>query len=363
MRDVLILLVHLIVTIIRVMRPGGARSLVAGSVLLRHQLLVLKRPLQRAPDLRAADRFIAALCASLMRPARLLRSAIVLKPATILKFHRLLVKRKYRDLFSPKRKRSLPGPKGPSADLIAAIVEMKRRNPRFGYQRIADQLSTAFGLLVDKDTVRRVLARHYQPGPDDGGPSWLTLLGHSKDSLWSVDLFRCESLILNTHWVMVVMDQCTRRIIGFAVHKGAVDGRAVCRMFARIISGTPPPAYLSSDNDPLFEFHRWKANLRILEIEEIKSVPYVPMSHPFVERLIGTIRREYLDYVPFWNMKDLERKLSCFQDYYNRERVHQGIGGTIPESTPDDEPRQPARLDDFRWKRCCRGLHQLPIAA
>lgn len=91
-----------------------------------------------------------------------------------------------------------------------------------------------------------------------------------------------------------------------------------------------------ASNDPLFEYQRWKANLRILEIDEIKTVPYVPMSHPFVERLIETIRREYLDHVPFWNSRDLDRKLSCFQDYYNRERAHQGIGGAMPESMPDD---------------------------
>ncbi|MDZ7768650.1 MAG: integrase core domain-containing protein [Woeseiaceae bacterium] len=273
------------------------------------------------------------------------------------------MKRKYQELFSPTRKRSPPGPKGPSAELIAAIVEIKQRNPRFDYQRIADQLALALGIPVDKDTVRRVLAKHYRPDPGRGGPSWLTFLGHSKDSLWSVDLFRCESLILNSHWVMVVMDQCTRRIIGFAVHKGTVDGPAVCRMFGRIISSTATPTYLSSDNDPLFESHRWKANLRILEIEEIKTVPYVPMSHPFVERLIGTIRREYLDPVPFWNARDLDRKLSCFQDYYNRERAHQGIGGALPEPEFGDVSRTVGSIDAYRWKSCCRGLYQLPIAA
>ncbi len=60
-------------------------------------------------------------------------------------------------------------------------------------------------------------------------------------------------------------------------------------------------------------FHRWKANLRILEVTEVKTVPYVPLSHPFVERLIGTIRREYLDQVPFWSARDLERKLLQFR--------------------------------------------------
>ena len=252
-----------------------------------------------------------------MRPTRLTRSAIVLKPSTIMGFHRALVKRKYRFLFTPKR-RGKPGPKGPSPELIAAIVEMKRRNPRFGCRRIAQQISYTFSVELDKDVVRRVLAKHYRPEPGSGGPPWLTFLGHLKDSLWSVDLFRCESLILRTHWVMVVMDQFTQRIIGFAVQSGVLDEPAVCRLFNEAIAGTGAlPRYLSSDHDPLFEFHRWKANLRVLEVAEVKSVPYVPLSHPFVERVIGTIRREYLDHVPFWTARDLARKLLSFRAYYN----------------------------------------------
>jgi putative transposase len=150
----------------------------------------------------------------MMRPTRLLRTAIVLKPSTIMSFHRALVKQKYRLLFTPKQ-RGKPGPKGPSPELIDPILEMKRRNPRFGYRRIAQELALAFGVEIDKDTVRRVLAKHYRPDPSNGGASWLTFLAHAKDSSWSVDLFRCESLILRSHWVMVAMDQFTRRIIGF----------------------------------------------------------------------------------------------------------------------------------------------------
>ena len=90
-----------------------------------------------------------------------------------------------------------------------------------------------------------------------------------------------------------------------------------------------PATYLSSNNDPLFDFHRWKANLRVLEVDELKAVPYTPTSHPFVERLIGTARREFLDHVLFWNSVDLESKLSAFRDY-NLERVHCGIGGATP---------------------------------
>ena len=132
-------------------------------------------------------------------------------------------------------------------ELISAIVEMKRRNASFGYQRIADQISLVFATEVDKDLVRRVLARHYRPEAGSNGPSWLTFLGHSKDSLWSVDLFRCESLILKSHWIMVVMDQFSRRIIGFAVHAGVLDGPTVCRLFNNIVGGSKSPRYLSSE--------------------------------------------------------------------------------------------------------------------
>src|SRR4030095_13593047 len=131
MRDLAVLFVHLIATVARLLGRGGARSVVAESLLLKHQLLILNRSRTRAPNLRPIDRVIAGLCTGLMRPSRLLRSAIVLKPATIMAFHRALVKRKYRLLFTPRQHRK-PGPKGPARELITAIVEMKHRNPRFG---------------------------------------------------------------------------------------------------------------------------------------------------------------------------------------------------------------------------------------
>src|SRR4030095_2988114 len=246
-------------------------------------------------------------------------SAIVLKSSTLLNLHSHLSKRKYRLLFSPKR-RNRPGPKGPDKDLIDAIVAMKQCNPNWGCPRIAQQIALAFSVEIDKDVVRRVLSVYYRPESDSRGPSWLTLLGHTKDSLWSCDLFRCESATRRTYWVLVVMDQFTRRILGFGVHSGIVDGVALCRMFHRAISGHSLPKYLSSDHDPLYRFHQWEANLRILEVTEIKSVPYVPLSHPFVERLIGTIRREYLDRILFWTTADLEEKLIDFQHYYNGHR-------------------------------------------
>jgi transposase InsO family protein len=213
-------------------------------------------------------------------------------------------RRKYRLLYSARAK-GKPGPKGPSKEVIpdtagqalVAIVSMKQRNPRYGCPRIAQQINAAFG--------------------------------HAKDSLWSIDLFRCESILLKSHWVLLVMDQCTRSIIGFAVHDSDVDGATLCRMFN----------------------------------EEIKSIPYTPISHPFVERLIGSIRREFLDQSFFWNDQDLTKKLASYQAYYNRQRTHSSLEGQTPFEISDQKQTKIINLKNYRWQTHCRGLFQLPTAA
>ena len=158
------------------------------------------------------------------------------------------------------------------------------------------------------------------------------------------------------------MDQWTRRIVGFGVHRGAVDGVGLCRMFNRATHGHTPPTYLSSDHDPLYRFHQWQANLRILDVKEIKTMPYVPLSHPFVERLIGTIRRECLDRTLFWTAADLELKLLDFQGYYNGHRAHAGLDGRTPEPRTIAGGAR-ASVSSYRWQPHCRGLYQTPMAA
>jgi hypothetical protein len=150
------LFLHFLSAIALLCRPGGTKSLIAENLALKQQLLVLKRSRNGSPKTQTFDRLVLGFLASLIQPNRIEQISIVFKPATILKFHQVLVKRKY-------------------------------------------------------------------------------------------------------------MDQYTRRIIGFAVHVGDPSGVDVCRMFNEIVSGKQLPKYLSSDNDPLFEFHRWKANLRVLE--------------------------------------------------------------------------------------------------
>jgi hypothetical protein len=256
MRDLLILAVHLLVTIAKLLGPGGVRAVAAESLLLKHQLQISNRSRQRAANLTSLDRVVLGLTTLFIRPSRISKLAALFKPATLLKFHKVLVDRKYRLLFSASAYRRKPGPKEPSAEVTAAIVAMKSRNPKFGYMRIAQQVSNDLGITIDKDVVRRVL-----------------------------------------------------------------------------------------------------------EIEEAKSVPYAPISHPFVERLIGTICREYLDNVFFWNVVDVTRKLADFQTYYNAYCVHRSLDGVAPALRAGASPATPAKLDSSAWKMHCRGLFQTPTPA
>jgi putative transposase len=240
MRLLFILFLHLLVTLARLARPGGIRAVAAESLAVKHQLLIMKRSRRRGPNLTRWDRVILGFCTLLMSPRRLSKVAVILKTSTLLSLHRALVKRKYRLLYAPKR-RGRPGPKGPSTELMDAVVEMKRRNPYFGCRKIAEQIASAFGIELNKDVVRRILLRHYRPKPEGGGPSWLAAIGHTRDRLWSVDLFRAEAILLKSYWILVVMDIFTRRIIGFGVATANPDGVDICVMFNRAIARQTPP--------------------------------------------------------------------------------------------------------------------------
>ena len=217
MKDLRLALLHVAVMTAKLCGPGGVRAVIAENLLLKQQLIVLRRARRRAPNLTLSDRLLCAFGSLFLSPGRIRKVAIGLRPSTLLAFHQALVRRKYRRLFSSSQCPKKPGPKGPSDALIQAIVELKSRNPRFGCPRIARIISQTFGVDIDKHVVYRVLSKHYRPAPGGTGPSWLSFIGHTRDSLWSVDLFRCESIVLRSYWVLVVMDQFTRRLVGIGV--------------------------------------------------------------------------------------------------------------------------------------------------
>ncbi len=358
MSELLIYISSFLHSYLRVLQPGGAKALAAENAALRHQLAIITRGRKRAPNLELRDRILLGLMVELVADKRLEKIAAILKPKTLLKFHKSLVDQKYKDMYSNKT-RGKPGPKALPKEIVKIIIEMKQRNPPFGCRKIAQMVNFYFDLNICHNQVYRILIQYDLISPDDG-PSWLSFLGNIKDSLWSVDFFRCESATLKSHCAMVVMDQHTRRIVGFAVHEGSPSGPDACRMFGEIIKQKELPKHLSSDNDPIFEYRQWQANLRTLDIEEIKSIPYTPQSHPFIERVIGTVRREYLDNVLFWNKTDLQKKLDRFKRYYNESRTHYSLEKHTPQAMNENSDVTPLDINNFSWKSNCRGLFHTP---
>lgn len=226
-RETIELLIHYFVTLIKLLKPGGVKVVMAETIVMKQQLIIMSRGKKRSPALSTRDRFLFGFLTLFISESRLQKVAVIIKPATILAFHKALVRQKYSRLYSHKTKKR-PGRKPQDRTLVDLVIEMKRRNPSFGYGRISMQIFEAFGIVISRFAVGRILRKNKHNLPFGDGPSWLTFLGHMKDSLWSVDLFRCESANLKSHWVMVIIDQFTRRIIGFAVHAGDCDGVSYC---------------------------------------------------------------------------------------------------------------------------------------
>ena len=253
MSAVLVAILHLGVTAARLCRPGGVRAVIAENLLLKQQLIVLRRGRQRAPNLTVGDRVLCGFGSLFLHPGRVRKVAIGVRPATFLAFHRASVRRKYRRLSSSSHRPRKPGPTGPSEALIQAIVELKLRNPRFGCPRIARIVSRTFGVDIDKNVVRRVLAKHYRPH-GGGGPSWLSFIGHATDSLWSVDLFRCESIVLQSSGAPRARGGLLRRHYNFVRPHRALKFGQVTRTPAMHAGGasTPNCTGATSSRRPVF---------------------------------------------------------------------------------------------------------------
>ena len=133
MKDMVILFIHLLTTVAKLLGPGGAKAIIAENLLLKQQLLVVTRSRRRAPNLSTADRFLMGFWSLFLRPGRMAKTALSIRPSTLLGFHQCLVHRKYRQLFSPK-KRTKPSI-SPTAHHPALVVGKKIRRHQGGPDR------------------------------------------------------------------------------------------------------------------------------------------------------------------------------------------------------------------------------------
>jgi putative transposase len=168
----------------------------AETMVMKHQLIVMNRGKKRSPALSTSDRFLFGILTLFIGERRLQKVAVIIKPATILAFHKALVNRKYSKLYLNKTKK-VPGRKSLDQVLIDLVIDVKRRNPSFDYGRISTQILEAFGLTISRFSVCRILHKNKHILLSGDGPSWLTSIGHIKDSLWSRGAVRSISFDVN----------------------------------------------------------------------------------------------------------------------------------------------------------------------
>ena len=287
---------------------------------LRHQLGVLQRSVKR-PKLTVTDRFLWAWLSTIWREWQ--SSIAIVKPATVIGWHR----KGFRLFWRWKIRQGNPGRPGVAKDVRSLIRAMSRDNPLWGAPRIHGEL-LKLGIDVGETSVSKYMVRHRSPPSQ----TWRTFLDNHVKTMVSVDFFTVPTLRFQVLYVFLVLAHDRRRILHFGVtaHPTAAW---TAQQLREAFPWDTAPRYLLRDRDRIFgtEFVN---QLCDLAINEVLSAPRAPWQRAYIERVIGTIRRECLDHVIVFNDRSLYRHLQSFMDYYHRSRAHLGLEKDTPEPRP-----------------------------
>lgn len=295
-------------------------------LVLRHQLAVLRRQ-ERRPRLRPADRALLAALARLLPPPR--RHGLLVRPQTLLRWHRELVRREWTQ---PQRAPGRP----PTDDRVRGLVlRFARENPRWGYPRIAGEL-LKLGMRVSPSTVRRILlANGVGPAPSRSGPSWRQFLRHQATTMLACDFFTVETLSLRRFYVLFFIELESRRVhlAGCTTNPTGVWVTQQARnlsftgLFDRM-------RFLIHDRDSKFAA-AFDEVFRSEGIKVIHTPIRAPQANAYAERFVRTIRAECLDWLLIIGRRHLESVLRSYTAHYNRERPHRA---------PELHPPEPATV-------------------
>src|SRR3954451_20707615 len=291
---------------------------------LRHQLNVLQRSVKR-PRLSAVDRW---LWVRLSRNWPAWRAALkFLKPATVIGWHY----QGFRPFWTWKCRHGRPGRPAVSQEIRQLIRRMSQENPLWGAPKVHGEL-LKLGFDVSETSVSKYLVRR------KGSPSqsWRTFLENHVKSLVSVDFFTVPTIRFRILYVFLVMAHDRRRILHFAVTQHPT-AEWTAHQLREAFPWDTEPRFLLRDRDRIFG-HEFVEQLKAMGIKQVLSTPHAPRQRAYIERLIGTIRRECLDHVIVFNERSLRRHLQGFTDYYHRSRTHLSLKKDTPEPRPVQPP-------------------------
>ena len=297
---------------------GGDREVEL--LLVRHELSVLRRTVKK-PRLNAADRMILAALA--MKLSRRAWGGLLVRPETVLGWHRALVHRRWA-AFGRRR-----GPGRPRIDeeCRQLIVRLAKENPRWGYMRIRGEL-LKLGFVISASTIRNLLRSYRMPtSPRRSGLSWREFLRAQASGIVATDYFTVDTWNLRRLYVLFFMELGTRRVLRFGVTEHPTQdwvSQQARNLTWRLQEQGFRARFLICDNDKKFRF-AFEHVLAGEGVRVIRTPLEAPKANAHAERWVGTARRECLDWVIIGGLRHLERVLDEFVDHYNNERPHRGL--------------------------------------
>ncbi|MFD7604898.1 integrase core domain-containing protein [Streptomyces mirabilis] len=332
---------------------------------LRHQIAVLERQLNgQRVRFDAGDRaFLAALLQGLP-PEVLRRMRLVVRPDTVLRWHRDLVARRHAARSRPKR----GGRPRTVRSIRALVLRLARENPTWGYRRLHGEL-LVLGVKVAASTVWEILKdAGIPPAPERTSSTWADFLRSQADALLACDFFETVTLSGARLYVFAFIEHTGRRIriLGVTAHPTTSWVVQAARNLVMDLQDTDCQArYLIRDRDGKFS-ELFDTILADAGIEVVLSGIKIPRMNSIMERWVQTCRRELLDRTLIWNQRHLLHALREFEQFYNTHRPHQGIANArplhpLPE--PITDPDETARLDIHRTDRLGGLLHEYQHAA
>jgi len=345
--------------------PGGDRDKDIEILSLRHQLAVLQRQLD-GQQLRfePVDRaWLAALLHPLPRPT-LRRLRLLVRPDTILKWHRDLIARRHAAVSRPRRR----GRPRTLRSIRALVLRLAKENGNWGYRRVHGELLT-LGINVAPSTVWEILRKAgINPAPDRAATTWTDFLRSQAKALLAADFIETVTLTGARMYILTVIEHATRRIrvLGVTAHPTAAwVGQAARNLVMDIEDAGCKVKFLIRDRDGKYPA-MFDAILADAGITLVLSGVQMPRMNAIMERWVRTCRRELLDRTLIWNQRHLLHALQEYERFYNQHRPHQGIANLRPLKPlpePITDPGQLARLNIHRHDRLGGVLHEYEHAA
>jgi transposase InsO family protein len=299
---------------------GGHRQLALENLALRQQLAVFKRTITR-PKLRRSDRLFWGCLSRAWTGWR--TALVIVTPATVLRWQR----RRFRDYWTKLSGRPTVGRPPVSAAIKALVAKMAAANPLWGAPRIHGELLT-LGIEVSERTVSRLMPTRSRPPSQ----TWRTFLTNHVRDLVSLDFFTVPTAGLRVLFVLVMLAHHRRRVVHFRVTEHPT-ARWTAQPIVEAFPNDAAPSYLLRDRAHVYG--EWfRRRVKGLGIEEVLTPPHSPWQNPFVERLIGSVRRECLEHVVVLSERHLRRVLTAYFAYYHRARTHLALDKDAPDVRP-----------------------------